>query len=126
MSPIFMHAAFLLNRLPYFTKLMLMVTFSLVPSSIFVYLAFSSHHGASLQHTLTVIASFMLASFVYVASAAEEQTSVAEDMNRSINSIIQLSNDTAGAVDQTTSASDELCKLAAQLESLVNQFKLTA
>jgi methyl-accepting chemotaxis protein len=61
-----------------------------------------------------------------IASAAEEQTSVAEEMNKSIVSISQLSHDTAGAVEQTTSASTELSKLASQLESLVNQFKLTA
>ena len=61
-----------------------------------------------------------------IASAAEEQTSVAEDMNRNIVNISQLSHDTAGAAEQTTSASTELSKLASQLESLVNQFKLSA
>lgn len=60
-----------------------------------------------------------------IASAAEEQTSVAEDMNRNIVNISQLSHDTAGAAEQTTSASTELSKLASQLESLVNQFKLS-
>ena len=61
-----------------------------------------------------------------IASAAEEQTSVAEEMNQSIVSISQLSHDTAGAMDQTTSASTELARLASQLESLVSQFKLSA
>ena len=61
-----------------------------------------------------------------IASAAEEQTSVAEEMNKNIVNISQLSHDTAGAAEQTTSASTELSKLASQLESLVNQFKLSA
>ena len=60
-----------------------------------------------------------------IASAAEEQTSVAEEMNRSIISISQLSQDTAGATEQTASASNELSKLSSQLDSLVNQFKLS-
>ncbi len=61
-----------------------------------------------------------------IASAAEEQTSVAEEINKNIVNISQLSHDTAGAAEQTTAASHELSKLATQLQSLVNQFKLTA
>ena len=60
-----------------------------------------------------------------IASAAEEQTSVAEEMNRNIVNISQLSHDTAGAAQQTTAASSELAKLATQLESLVTHFKLS-
>ena len=60
-----------------------------------------------------------------IASAAEEQTSVAEDMNKNIVSISQLSNDTAGSTNQTMEASNELAKLSAQLDSLINQFKLS-
>ena len=61
-----------------------------------------------------------------IASAAEEQTSVAEEMNKNIVNISQLSQDTAGAADQTTAASGELSKLSSALESLVSQFKLSA
>jgi len=60
-----------------------------------------------------------------IASAAEEQTSVAEEMNKNIVNISQLSHDTAGAADQTTAASTELSKLSTQLDSLINQFKIT-
>jgi methyl-accepting chemotaxis protein len=60
-----------------------------------------------------------------IASAAEEQNSVAEEMDKNIVNISQLSHDTAGAVEQTTAASVELSKLASQLESLVSQFKLS-
>jgi len=61
-----------------------------------------------------------------IASAAEEQTSVAEEMNKNIVNISQLSHDTAGAADQTTAASTELSKLSTQLDSLINQFKISA
>lgn len=61
-----------------------------------------------------------------IASAAEEQTSVAEEMNKNIVTISQLSQDTSGAVQQTTAASSELAKLSSTLESLVSQFKLSA
>ncbi len=61
-----------------------------------------------------------------IASAAVEQTSVAEDMNKSIVNISHLSQETAGAADQTTAASSELSKLATTLESLVSQFKISA
>lgn len=61
-----------------------------------------------------------------IASAAEEQTSVAEAMNKNIVNISQLSQDTAGAADQTTAASGELSKLSSALESLVSQFKLSS
>ena len=61
-----------------------------------------------------------------IASAAEEQTSVAEEMNKNIVNISQLSQDTAGAAQQTTAASGELAKLSSTLESLVSQFKLSA
>ncbi len=60
-----------------------------------------------------------------IASAAEEQTSVAEEMNKNIVNISQLSHDTAGAADQTTAASTELSKLSTQLDSLINQFKIS-
>lgn len=61
-----------------------------------------------------------------IASAAEEQTSVAEEMNVNINNISQLSHDTAGATEQTLAASSELSKLSAQLDTLVSQFKLSS
>ncbi len=61
-----------------------------------------------------------------IASAAEEQTSVAEEMNKNIVNISQLSHDTAGAADQTTAASTELSKLSTQLDSLINQFTISA
>lgn len=59
-----------------------------------------------------------------IASAAEEQSTVAEEMNRNITTISQISEQTSAGSQQTTTASVELTKLAGQLQSLVGQFKI--
>ena len=59
-----------------------------------------------------------------VAGAVEEQSAVAEDINRNIVSISQISAQTAAGARQTAAASGELAQLAAQLQSLVGQFRL--
>jgi len=61
-----------------------------------------------------------------IASAAEQQRATTEEMNRNIININQIAEQTATSAIQTTTASDELARLSAQLQSLVNQFKLQA
>lgn len=58
-----------------------------------------------------------------IASAAEEQSATAEEMNKNIVNIHELSETTATGATQTTAASEELARLAAQLQELVNKFK---
>jgi len=58
-----------------------------------------------------------------IASAAHEQGSVAEDINRNVNNIYELSEQTAAAAEQTSSSSAELARLGEQLSVLVGQFK---
>ena len=58
------------------------------------------------------------------ASASEEQSAVAEEINRNIVSISQVTSQTADGSRQTAAASDELAQLAAQLQTLVGQFRL--
>ena len=59
-----------------------------------------------------------------IASAAEEQSAVAEDINRNVVSISQVAEQTAVGSQQTATASEELARLAARLQSLVGQFKI--
>ncbi|ALP54151.1 chemotaxis protein [Candidatus Tenderia electrophaga] len=60
-----------------------------------------------------------------IASAAEEQSATAEEMNKNITNIHSLAESNASGAAQTTAASEELAKLAAQLQGLVSQFKIS-
>jgi methyl-accepting chemotaxis protein len=59
-----------------------------------------------------------------IASAAEEQSAVAEDINRNVTNIGQVANEVAGGDDEASQASAELTKLAEQQRRLINQFKV--
>jgi len=59
-----------------------------------------------------------------IASAAEEQSAVAEEINRNVVSIRDISTESAASVQQTSSSSQELLQVARQLKSLVNEFKV--
>ena len=59
-----------------------------------------------------------------IASAAEEQSAVAEDINRNVTNIGQVANDVAGGADEASQASAQLTKLAEQQRRLINQFKV--
>jgi methyl-accepting chemotaxis protein len=61
---------------------------------------------------------------IQIASAAEEQSSTAEEINRNIVNISEVAQETAGGSQQTASASDELAKLASDLQSQVGKFKI--
>lgn len=59
-----------------------------------------------------------------IASAAEQQSATAEEINRNIVSISEVAQETAGGSQQTASASDELAKLASDLQGQVSKFKV--
>ncbi|WP_442964432.1 methyl-accepting chemotaxis protein [Pseudomonas sp. KNUC1026] len=59
-----------------------------------------------------------------IASAAEEQAQVARTVDRSLVSIRDLSNQTAAGATQTAAASQELSRLAIDLNTLVTRFTL--
>ncbi|WP_371919577.1 methyl-accepting chemotaxis protein [Pseudomonas sp. BBP2017] len=59
-----------------------------------------------------------------IASAAEEQSAVAEDINRNVINIGQVANEVAGGADESSNASAELTKLAEQQRRLINQFRV--
>ncbi len=60
-----------------------------------------------------------------IASAAEQQSATAEEINRNIVNISEVAQETAGGSQQTASASDELARLAADLQGQVSKFKVT-
>jgi len=59
-----------------------------------------------------------------VATAAEEQSAVAEEINRNITTISDIADNTSSGATQTAQSSEELVRLAAELQRLVSQFKL--
>ncbi|WP_428604187.1 methyl-accepting chemotaxis protein [Sedimenticola sp.] len=59
-----------------------------------------------------------------IASAAEEQSVVAEEINRNVVGINEISEHTARGAQQTASASEGLNNLAGQLQRIVGQFKI--
>ncbi|WJW75424.1 methyl-accepting chemotaxis protein [Thiohalobacter sp. IOR34] len=59
-----------------------------------------------------------------IASAAEEQNCVAEEINRNIVSITTMADQTAAGAQQTASASEDLSRLAAELQGLVGAFRV--
>lgn len=60
---------------------------------------------------------------VQIAGAAEQQSSVAEEMNRNITAIASVAEQTAEDAGHNTRAGEELARLASELESLVSQFR---
>jgi len=61
---------------------------------------------------------------IQIAAAAEEQSTVSEEINRNVVNISQISEQTASGAEQTTAASTDLSRLASDLQQLVGQFKI--
>ncbi|MDP9528738.1 methyl-accepting chemotaxis protein [Pseudomonas protegens] len=59
-----------------------------------------------------------------IASASEEQAQVAREVDRNLINIRDLSTQTSAGANQSNAASQELSRLAVDLNALVNQFKL--
>jgi len=59
-----------------------------------------------------------------IATASEEQSTVAEDINNNIENIHMASIQTADDAAQTAQSSNQLSNLAARLQDLTCQFKL--
>ncbi|MFW6342429.1 MAG: methyl-accepting chemotaxis protein, partial [Halothiobacillaceae bacterium] len=58
-----------------------------------------------------------------IASAAEEKSAVAEEINRNIANISQAGEQSIQAADQTKVASNELARLAEELQAQVSRFR---
>lgn len=59
-----------------------------------------------------------------IASAAEEQTAVSEEINKNVVQINQMAEHTSDGATQTSAASEQLAQLALELQGLVKQFKV--
>ncbi|QOC97779.1 methyl-accepting chemotaxis protein [Pseudomonas putida] len=79
--------------------------------------------GTSLE-TITRTVSSIQAMNQQIATAAEEQTAVAEEINRSVMNVRDISDQTSAASEETASSSVELARLGTHLQGLVGRFKL--
>ncbi len=59
-----------------------------------------------------------------IATAAEQQSATSEEINSNVNTISNISADTANNAMQTAQSSEDLAKLAVELQNLVNNFKV--
>ncbi|WP_456362268.1 methyl-accepting chemotaxis protein [Pseudomonas syringae] len=59
-----------------------------------------------------------------IASAAEEQSAVADDINRNVINIGEVAREVAGGADEASQASAKLTRLAEQQRRLINQFRV--
>jgi len=83
----------------------------------------AQHAGESLS-SITRAVETILQMNTQIATAAEEQSSVSEEINRNVINIQQISEQTAAGAEQTSTSSAELARLGEQLQSLVGQFKV--
>ncbi len=82
----------------------------------------ASRAGESLQN-ITRAVSVIKDMSNQIASASEEQSAVSLEINRNINNISDVANETATGSREISSGASELARLAAELQSLVGQFK---
>ncbi len=59
-----------------------------------------------------------------IAAAAEQQTAVADEINRSVLNVRDISEQTSAASEETAASSVELARLGVHLQSMVGKFKL--
>lgn len=59
-----------------------------------------------------------------IATASEQQTSVAEEINQNVTGIRDVTDQSAASSNQTASSSSELAQLGSELQTLVSRFRL--
>ncbi|MBA1197275.1 HAMP domain-containing protein [Pseudomonas plecoglossicida] len=79
--------------------------------------------GGSLE-TITRTVSSIQAMNQQIATAAEQQSAVAEEINRSVMNVRDISDQTSAASEETASSSVELARLGTHLQGLVGRFRL--
>lgn len=78
--------------------------------------------GASLESITRTVSTIQLMN-QQIATAAEQQTAVADEINRSVLNVRDISEQTAGASDETAASSVELARLGNELQVMVSQFR---
>ena len=83
----------------------------------------AGHAGESLSTIASSVSSISEMN-TQIATAAEQQTAVAEEINRNISNISELGQHVTSSSEMTASSSEELSQLSHDLQGLVGQFKV--
>lgn len=83
-----------------------------------------THRAVSALENITDKVSIIQSMNRQIATAAEQQSAVTEEINRSVISVRDISDQTASTCEETASSSNELARLGHELEKLVGHFKV--
>ena len=79
--------------------------------------------GAALEEIVAVVDS-LSGRFQQIATAATEQSAVADEITQSVTEVTEVSQSTEQTALHTVGATDELSKLASDLQTIVSRFRL--
>lgn len=82
----------------------------------------ASNAGAALNEITNSVATITSMN-IQIATASEEQSAVAEEINQNVVNISHVADENAQASNQLSASSDDLAQLASELQQLVSQFK---
>jgi len=82
----------------------------------------ASNAGTALNEITNSVATITSMN-IQIATASEEQSAVAEEINQNVVNISHVADENAQASNQLSSSSDDLAQLASELQQLVSQFK---
>lgn len=80
--------------------------------------------ASSALHAITHSISIINDMNMQIASASEQQSAVAEEINKNVDNVKQVAEENSVAANQTSSSSAEIARLAEGLGQLVSQFKV--
>jgi methyl-accepting chemotaxis protein len=83
----------------------------------------SRRAGSALEHITRTVSTIQNMN-QQIATAGEEQTVVADQINRSVINVRDVSEQTAAASEETAASSVELARLGAQLQAMVGKFRV--
>jgi methyl-accepting chemotaxis protein len=83
----------------------------------------SRRAGNALEHITRTVSTIQNMN-QQIATAGEEQTVVADQINRSVINVRDVSEQTAAASEETAASSVELARLGAQLQAMVGKFRV--
>ncbi len=79
--------------------------------------------GSALEEIVTVVDS-LSSRFQQIATAATEQSAVADEITQNVTEVTEVSQSTEQTALHTVTATDDLAKLASDLQTIVSRFRL--